>query len=235
MRLTLRWRWLVPAAACCALAGGLIIAGMTPAEAARPAATGAVTAQDRAFLTSAIRVNIAELGISRTVQAKVAPPLDNVAAMYVTDHTRALGQLRPLAASLGVTPPDAATAAQQAEAAQIESQTGHALNMAFARASVIAHQQAIVLFRRELADGGNGKVKDAASAAMPVLTRHLMMARQAASELGVAVTRMPAGAPATGAGGVSGGGPRWWLLGAGMVAALAGLGTGARALRRSDA
>ena len=119
--------------------------------------------------------------------------------------------------------PRAPSAQQLAEANQIESLSGHNLNVAFAQASVIAHEQAIVLFRLEVAHGSNWKVKDYAGAAMPVLTMHLTMAQQAASELGVAVAKMPQGAPATGAGGTAGV-QQFWLFGLGAAALLGGLG-----------
>ena len=174
-------------------------------------------------MAAAAQANIAELSISKNVELRVAEPLDGVAAKYVSDHTSALAALRQIAAGLGVSIPSAPSTQQLAEASQIESQSGHSLNVAFAQASVIAHEQAIVLFKQEVANGSNWKVKDYASAAMPVLNNHLTMAEQAASELGVSVAKMPQGAPATGAGGPAGV-QQVWLFGLGGVALLAGLG-----------
>jgi len=212
--------------ACFALSAGLVAAGVTAAP-ARGAAAGPDTTtlsdQDRAFMAAAAQANIAELSISRAVELRVTEPLDGVAARYVSDHTTALAALRQLAGGLDVAIPDAPSAEQLAEASQIESRSGRNLNVAFARASVIAHQQAIVLFRREVTAGSNWKVRDYASAAMPVLNNHLSMAEQAASELGVPVARMPQGAPATGAGETSGV-QQLWLFSLGGVALLAGLG-----------
>jgi putative membrane protein len=214
------------AAACFALSAGLVTAAAVaaPAQGAtgRPD-TSTVSNQDRAFMAAAAQANIAELSISKNVELRVAEPLDGVAAKYVSDHTTALAGLRQIAAGLGVSIPSAPSMQQLAEASQIESQSGHSLNVAFAQASVIAHEQAIVLFKQEVASGSNWKVKDYASAAMPVLNNHLTMAEQAASELGVSVAKMPQGAPATGAGGPAGV-QQAWLFGLGGVALLAGLG-----------
>ena len=115
------------AAACFALSAGLI----TAAAVAAPA-----------------QANIAEISISKNVELKVTEPLDGVAARYVSDHTTALAELRQIAAGLGVPIPSAPSVQQLAEASQIESQSGHSLNVAFAQASVIAHEQAMVLFKQ---------------------------------------------------------------------------------------
>ena len=223
--------------ACFALSAGLLAAGVTAAPArgavARPG-TAAVSDQDRAFMTAAAQANIAEISISKAVELRVTEPLDGVAARYVSDHTTALAALRQLASGLGVAIPDAASAQQQAEASQIESQSGRNLNVAFARASVIAHQQAIVLFRQEVAAGSNWQLRDYASAAMPTLDNHLSMAEQAASELGVSVARMPQGAPATGTGAATGV-RQVWLFSLGGVALLAGLGLLLATRRRGTA
>ena len=214
------------AAVCFALSAGLITAAAVASPAhgatARPA-TLTVSGQDRDFMAAAAQANIAELSISRNVELRVAEPLDSVAARYVGDHTTALVGLRQLAAGLGIAIPASPSSQQLAEAAQIESQSGHNLNVAFAQASVIAHEQAVVLFRQEATLGSNWKVKDYASAAMPVLKMHLSMAQQAASELGVPVAKMPQGAPATGGGGTAGV-QQLWLFGLGGAALLSGQG-----------
>ena len=214
------------AAVCFGLSAGLIAAATvaSPAQGAtaRPA-TSAVSGQDRAFMAVAAQTNIAELSISKNVELRVAEPLNSVAARYVSDHAAALAALRQIAAGLGVPIPADPSAQQMAEASQIESQSGHNLTVAFAQASVIAHEQAIVLFQREATLGSNWKVKDYASAALPVVKMHLTMARQAASELGVSVAKMPQGAPATGGGGTAGF-QQVWLFSLGGAALLGGVG-----------
>jgi len=215
------------AAVCFAISAALIAAAAAAASPAQGAtaraATLTVSGQDRAFMAAAAQANIAELSISQNVEMRVVEPLNSVAARYVSDHTTALAALRQLAAGLNVAIPAGPSTQQLAEAAQIESQSGHNLTVAFARASIIAHEQAIVLFRQEAALGSNWKVKDYASAAMPTLKMHLSMAQQAASELGVPVAKMPQGAPATGGGGTSGIQQRW-LFSLGGAALLSGLG-----------
>ena len=214
------------AVACFAMSAGLITAAAvaSPAQGAtaRPA-TLTVSDQDRAFMAAAAQANIAEISISKNVELRVAEPLDSVAGRYVSDHSTALAELRQLAAGLGVPIPASPGSQQLAEAAQIESQSGHNLNVAFAQASVIAHEQTIVLFQQEAALGSNWKAKDYASAALPMLNMHLSLAEQAASELGVPVAKMPQGAPATGGGGTAGI-QQLWLFSLGGAALLAGLG-----------
>lgn len=187
------------------------------------AGTSVLSSQDRTFMAAASQANIAEVSISSNVELRVAEPLDSVAARYVTDHTAAEAALRKLAAGLGASLPNSPSSQQLAEAGQIESQSGRDLNVAFARASVIAHEQAIALFKQESSLGGNAQVKAYASNAMPMLNMHLDLAEQAATELGVAVSRTPVGAPQTGTGSTSGT-QQVWLFALGGVALLAGVG-----------
>jgi putative membrane protein len=187
------------------------------------AGTSVVSSQDRTFMAAAAQANIAEISISSNVVQRVAEPLDSVAARYVTDHTAALAQLRKLAAGLGVGLPNSPSSQQLSEAGQIESQSGRNLNVAFARASVIAHEQAIALFKQESSLGSNAQVKAYASDAMPMLNMHLDLAEQAATELGVSVSKTPVGAPQTGSGSTSGT-QQVWLFALGGVALLAGVG-----------
>jgi putative membrane protein len=214
------------AVACFAVSAGFFsaaaLAGPALGTTARPA-NSAVSDQDRAFMTAAAQANIAELSISRNVELRVEQPLDAVAARYVSDHTKALADLGQLSAMINVPIPASPSSQQLAEASQIESQSGTSLAVAFARASVVAHEQAIALFQQEVTDGTNWKVRDYASAAMPMLNMHLKLAEQAASELGVSVSKMPQGAPQTGGGGTAGP-QRGWMFGLGGVALLAGLG-----------
>ena len=214
------------AVACFGVSAGLLSAAALASPAlgatARPA-DSAVSSQDRAFMAAAAQANIAELSISRTVELRVEQPLDAVAARYVSDHTKALAELQQLSAMINVPIPASPSSQQLAEASQIESQSGTNLAVAFARASVIAHEQAIALFQQEVADGSNWKIKDYASAAMPMLNMHLQLAEEAASELGVSVSKMPQGAPQTGGGGTAGL-RQGWMLGLGGLALLAALG-----------
>ena len=147
------------AVACFAVSAGLFsaaaLAGPALGTTARPA-TLTVSNQDRAFITAAAQANIAELAISRNVELRVEEPLDGVAARYVSDHTKALADLRQLSAMLNVPIPDSPSS-QQLEASQIESQSGTNLAVAFAQASIVAHEQANVLFRREVTDGATGR------------------------------------------------------------------------------
>jgi len=214
------------AVACFAVSAGLFsaaaLAGPALGTTARPA-TLTVSNQDRAFMAAAAQANIAELSISRSVELRVEEPLDGVAARYVSDHIKALAELRQLSATLNVPIPASPSYQQLAEASQIESQSGTNLAVAFARASIVAHEQAVALFQQEVTDGSNWKVRDYASAAMPMLNMHLKLAEQAASELGVSVSKMPQGAPQTGGGGTAGL-QQGWMFGLGGVALLAALG-----------
>jgi putative membrane protein len=212
------------AAACClSAAAGTAIAAASPARGVTTdVANTTVSSQDRSFMTQAAQANLAEISLSEQVQPLATTKIvKNLAATYVSNHTTALAGLRQLAAQLQVSLPTAPTAQQQAEAAQIETQSGKNLDITFAKASGLAHQQAIALFEQEVSAGSDLQVKSFASNAMSMLNMHLSLAEQAESALGTPVSRMPSGAPADGGGGTAGI-HHLWQFGFGGAALLVG-------------
>jgi putative membrane protein len=205
------------ATACCGLFAGL--------GTAVAAASPALSSQDRSFLAAAAQANLVEISLSQQVEPRaVTASVKDLAARYVRDHTTALTGLRQLAAQLQVSLPTAPSAQQDTEAAQIESQTGKNLDVTFAKASVLAHQQAVALFKQEASAGSDPSVKTFASNAMPMLEMHLSLAEKAESAVGTAIGRTPSGAPADGGGGTAGI-QHLWLFGLGGAALLAGAGS----------
>jgi putative membrane protein len=216
------------ATACSGLSAALgsAVAAASPARGATAAAASPVlSSQDRSFLAAAAQANLAEISLSQQVEPRaVTASAKDLAARYVSDHTTALGGLRQLATQLQVPLPAAPSAQQDAELAQIESQTGKNLDITFAKASVLAHQQAIALFKQEVSAGSDPLVQTFASDAMPMLEMHLSLAEQAESAVGTAVGRAPSGAPADGGGGTAGI-QHLWLFGLGGGLLLAGAGS----------
>ena len=202
---------------------GTAVAAPSPARGvSADVANTTVSSQDRSFMTQAAQANLAEISLSQQVeQLATTKTVKNLAATYVSNHTTALAGLRQLAAQLQVSLPTSPSAQQQAEAAQIEAQSGKNLDITFAKASVLAHQQAIALFTQEVSAGSSPQVKSFASSAMSMLNMHLSLAEHAESALGTAVNRMPSGAPADGGGGTAGI-HQLWQFGLGGAALLAG-------------
>lgn len=227
-------------AASAGLTAGLAAAGWAAVATAAPATSGAstvaatsgtaassaapVSSQDRMFMDQTSQVNLAEITLGTYVQDHATTATArNVAARYVHDHSTAQASLRKLAAGLHVTLPAAPSAQQKSMAAQVKAQTGKHLDMAFAKASVLGHQQAIAKFKKEQSAGSNPAVKAYAAHYLPVLQTHLSLAEHAASALGVPAAPAPSGAPATGGGGTAGI-QDGWLFGLGGAAVLAGAG-----------
>jgi putative membrane protein len=185
-------------AASAGLAVGLATAGWGVAATAGTAAAGASTAaahasrtapvssQDRMFMSQASQINLAEISLSRYVQAHATTvTARNVAARYVRDHTAAQVNLRILASDLHVILPATPGLQHETMAARVEAQKGRNLDIAFAKAVVPGHQAAIAIFKKEVSAGSNPAVKAYAARYLPVLRTHLSLAQHADSTLRV--------------------------------------------------
>jgi putative membrane protein len=185
-------------AASAGLAVGLATAGWGVAATAGTAAAGASTAaahasrtapvssQDRMFMSQASQINLAEISLSRYVQAHATTvTARNVAARYVRDHTAAQVNLRILASDLHVILPATPGLQHETMAARVEAQKGRNLDIAFAKAVVPGHQAAIAIFKKEVSAGSNPAVKAYAARYLPVLRTHLSLAQHANSTLRV--------------------------------------------------
>ncbi|HUB38230.1 MAG TPA: DUF4142 domain-containing protein [Streptosporangiaceae bacterium] len=193
-------------AACAGIAVGLAAASSGIAATAGTAAAGAsagaagagltasrsaqrVSSQDRMFMDEASQINLTEISLGGYMHEHAATTVaKNLGIRYARDHTAAQANLRALAKRLRVTVPTTPTAQVKSMVTRVENQKGRNADVAFVRASVSGHQAAIVIFRREQSAGSNSAVKAYASHYLPMLQRHLRLAKQAESALHVAVT-----------------------------------------------
>jgi putative membrane protein len=145
-----------------------------------------VSAQDRTFMDQASQINLTEISLGKYMHAhSTDTALRNLGARYARDHTAAQANLRPLAASLGVTVPKAPNTQLRSMVAKVESLKGKDMDVAFANISVSGHEAAIDIFKKEESAGSNAAVKAYAAKYLPMLQTHLRMAKQAESALGV--------------------------------------------------
>lgn len=132
-----------------------------------------LSSQDGAFLQQAFQSNAAEI-----VEAKLSisksgnPAAQQFATWLLGDHTGAAPTLVQIAEQLGVTLPSSFTPDQQAEFAQLQSQSGIAFDTTYAVDEIKDHQQAVALFQQEAATGQNPAVKAFAQQLIPALQAH---------------------------------------------------------------
>lgn len=170
-----------------ALAGALALSGcaVTP-PGTSPTAGQGLAQPDIHFLRQAAHAGHAEVEAGRMAQAKAAnPQVRSFAARMVQDHTRGNAELSKLAAAKGVNVPQAPTRAQQSRIQALASLSGEAFDRAYMdQMGVMAHENAIALYRLGSTNGQDREVQAFARGMLPTLHLHLDMAKQFQATLG---------------------------------------------------
>jgi putative membrane protein len=172
--------WGITAGSAAAMAG---TAAPTAGVAASPTAQP-VSSQDRMFMADASQINLTEIALGTYIQAHASTAtVKDLGAQYARDHAAAQDRLRALASRLHVALPTAPGAQLGSIMSRIEAQKGRHLDVDFVRFSVVGHEAAIALTRKEQGAGSNPQVKAYAAYFLPMLQMHLKMAEHAASAL----------------------------------------------------
>jgi putative membrane protein len=101
------------------------------------------------------------------------------AKRMIEDHTQTGAALRRALQASGMTPPPPSLGGDgQHFLASLQSLSGSEFDKAYLRQQVLAHKQALVVEQAYAAAGRDGDVRTAAQAAVPLIERHLEMARR---------------------------------------------------------
>jgi putative membrane protein len=212
------------------LAGGT---GMLAAAPAQAAGTGAVSAQDVAWAQSNAQTDLAEITIGQIAERRaLRQDTKTLAEVTMSDHEKALAQLKTLAAQVGIKLPTSPNATQQSQAAELKTVPSGQFDATYDSFQIAGHELSISQTEAEIAHGSNPAVKDYASSGyLPVAEKHLRMAEADFAAL-TGITGVPG--VSTGTGGMAAIRPAddapWLVLGAMGVLLIAG--TGAVGLRR---
>jgi putative membrane protein len=162
--------------------------------AASAAPAPGVSQQDQTFLSAAHQANLAEITAAKIAQQKATHQVTkDLAAVWITDHTRLDRDVQSLSRQLGVTLPTAPNAEQQALAARYQQTSGGAFDRLWVSTQIDAHMKAMRLGETELAQGSSPRVKAAARTAAPVIAKHGRLLDQAAPQVGAAPSGVNAG------------------------------------------
>jgi putative membrane protein len=137
----------------------------------------AYSEQDAAFLRAAHQTNLAEIAGGGIAQQKGSASVRQLGALFVRDHTALDADLTRTARALGVTLPDTPTRAQLELAKRYQAAPAGTFDRLFLRTQRAAHQEALAAGATEAARGENADVKQLATAADPVVRRHLAAIR----------------------------------------------------------
>ena len=157
--------------------GGIVLAQQptSPAPAVQP---DRVTAEDREFLAAAIRAGLAEVQLAGLALERSQDVLvRGFAARLVREHRAANRQLLSLAVAAGMMAPARMDQRHQALYQQLARLAGNAFDRRYMQGRVRDHEAAVALFATE-ATRPRGPVDALAGQLLPMLRRHLELARQ---------------------------------------------------------
>ena len=139
-------------------------------------ATG--TANDQKFVDFAAQTDMTEAHLGQLAQDQSSnQAVKDFAQMLVTDHTDDYNKLTAAATKAGATVPKGIDAEHNKMIAPFEKAKGAAFDRRFERDMVAGHTKAIAEYKKEEADGQNADMKAYATAALPVLEKHLQAAK----------------------------------------------------------
>jgi putative membrane protein len=212
---------------------GLMGAGMLAAVPADAAGTGPVSAQDITWAQANAQTDLAEIAFGQIAEQRALRSDTKVLAQVtMSDHEKALSELKTVASQVGITLPTAPSAAQQALAAQLRTVTSGQFDTTFDSIEIKGHEQSISQTETEIAKGSSTAVKNFASVYLPVAEKHLRMAEMDYAAATGATGRAPR--VSAGTGGMAAIRPAddepW--LGLGVAGGLLIAGAGAIGLRR---
>lgn len=141
---------------------------------------------EQAFMRQAAQNGYAELGSSKLAQDKATDAqVKTFAQRMVEDHTLAEAELKSLASAKNVELPDEPSATQKRRHDALSRLEGAAFDRRYVQQmGVQAHRDNIALYRKAAANARDADVKAFADKQLPILEKHLEMARELEKSLG---------------------------------------------------
>jgi len=161
-----------------ALLGAVLTAGVHAAQ-------GAVSDQDRKFITEAAQGGMAEVKLGE-IAGKQAASADvkNFGQRMVDDHSRLNQELKKLATDKGVPLPDSIGPKHQATVDRLSKLSGEAFDRAYMGEMVKDHTHDVAAFEQQSTRAEDPDLKAWSGKSLPTLRQHLQMAREIAEKVG---------------------------------------------------
>lgn len=155
------------------------LAATTPAIAAQPAAAQAAARSAGTYARMAGSADTYEKQSSQLVLgAAKSPEVRRFAEMMVADHANTTAQLIAAARQSGVTVDPKLLSKHAQMLQQLRRTSAKAREKTYLRQQVMAHEEALALHQAYAARGDDPAMRQAASAAVPVVQGHLDEARR---------------------------------------------------------
>jgi putative membrane protein len=141
------------------------------------AATSAIAAPPRAFLTDACMTDNSEIELGRLAEQRGgSDAARDMGRMLQSDHRASQAAAAPLLRRYHVPPPAGVLPEARAEMRRLQRLSGHAFDRELANFNITAHRGAIGKFQMQ-ARSGDRDTAAFARAQLPVLRHHLQMAQ----------------------------------------------------------
>ncbi len=129
------------------------------------------------FVAEAVKGDNSEIALGQLVLNKAADSqVKSFAQTLVEDHTKGKAQAAAVAQKLGVQPPEGVSPEAQQEMSRLQNLSGAQFDSEFIRFMVKDHQKDVEEFR-EVSTSGSGPTQQFASQTLPVLEKHLQIAK----------------------------------------------------------
>ena len=139
-------------------------------------ANGGASPSDMMFVKKALQGSMAEVQVAQLALQKTSnDQVKQFAQHMVTDHTKLLNDMKPVAQQIGVTVPNGPDKKQKMMMARLQAMSGAEFDKAYVQAMVKDHKEDDADFKMEISNGQSQAVKDAASKGDPVIESHLQM------------------------------------------------------------
>lgn len=149
----------------------------TSAEAAM-GQQGALSSEDREFMTEAAQGGMLEVALGNAVASKAtSPEVKAFAQRMVTDHGKANSELKQLAAKKGVTLSTQLDSKHNAKVEEMSELSGAKLDKEYADDMVDDHEDDVKEFRKASQNVKDPDLKAWAAKRLPILESHLAMAK----------------------------------------------------------
>ncbi len=131
---------------------------------------------DMEFVKKALQGSMAEVQVAQlALQKSSDDQVKQFAQRMVTDHTKMIEDMKPVADAVGVRVPSGPDKKQKAMMAKLQALSGADFDKAYVQAMVKDHKEDDSEFKNEIANGQSPVVKDAASKGDPIIESHLQV------------------------------------------------------------
>ncbi|GMA13895.1 hypothetical protein GCM10025871_02260 [Deinococcus metallilatus] len=140
-----------------------------------------LSSTDTCFIQQAAMSDMFEIQSSQVAESRASSAnIKSFAKQMIQDHTKASQALKSVASKLGATVPTTLSGPKTQILTTLRGQQGNTFDRTYIDAQVMAHEQAVNLFRDYIAwslrSGGNASLRAHATQTLPVLREHLQRA-----------------------------------------------------------